>query len=94
MRGHDVVARYGGEEFVLVYPELTVKKAMEVIERIRLALEKAIEAAHALWASMRTLLRPRHATLASAFVGLLERRLLGRVRERERRYGCLAAVRQ
>ena len=45
VRGHDVVARYGGEEFVLVYPELTVKKAMEVIERIRLALEKAIEAA-------------------------------------------------
>jgi diguanylate cyclase (GGDEF)-like protein len=45
VRGHDLVARYGGEEFVLVYPELTVKKAMEVIERIRLALERAIEAA-------------------------------------------------
>ncbi len=42
VRGHDVVARYGGEEFVLVYPELSVKKAMEVIERIRSALERAI----------------------------------------------------
>ena len=44
VRGHDVVARFGGEEFVLVYPELSVKKSMEVIERIRLALEQAIEA--------------------------------------------------
>ena len=42
VRGHDVVARYGGEEFVLVYPELSVKQAMEVIERIRLAVERAV----------------------------------------------------
>lgn len=45
VRGHDVVARFGGEEFVLVYPELLVKPAMEVIERIRHATARAVEAA-------------------------------------------------
>ena len=43
VRGHDLVARYGGEEFVLVFPDLSVAKSMEVLERIRAALANAIE---------------------------------------------------
>lgn len=43
VRGRDVVSRYGGEEFVLVYPEMSVKPSMEVIERIRGALAAAFE---------------------------------------------------
>lgn len=42
VRGHDLVARYGGEEFVLVYPEMTVKPSMEVIERIRDAVRREL----------------------------------------------------
>jgi len=45
VRGHDIVARFGGEEFVLVYPEMSVKPSMEAIERIRVALGRAIERA-------------------------------------------------
>ncbi len=43
VRGHDLVARYGGEEFVLVYPEMTVKPSMEVIDRIRAAITRDLE---------------------------------------------------
>lgn len=41
VRDADVVARYGGEEFVIIYPELTVARAMEAIERLRIALAAA-----------------------------------------------------
>lgn len=41
VRDHDIVARFGGEEFVLVYPELSVKQSLEVLERMRQALERA-----------------------------------------------------
>ena len=44
VRGHDLVARFGGEEFVLVYPEMDLQRSMEVMERIRTALARAIEA--------------------------------------------------
>lgn len=46
VRDADLVARYGGEEFVIVYPEMTVGGSMEAIERIRLALEQALEASN------------------------------------------------
>jgi len=47
VRDHDIVARYGGEEFVLVYPELSVKTSLEVMDRIRQAVERAqIDAEH------------------------------------------------
>lgn len=38
VRGHDVVARVGGEEFVVVYPEMSVQRSIEAIERLRTAL--------------------------------------------------------
>ncbi len=41
VRGHDIVARFGGEEFVLVYPRLPALRAIEVLDRIRHALESA-----------------------------------------------------
>ena len=43
VRGHDLVARFGGEEFVLVYPGMDVQRSMEVIERIRVALARAVQ---------------------------------------------------
>ena len=46
VRGHDIVARFGGEEFVLVYPEMSVKPSMEVIERIRAALARSLDTAN------------------------------------------------
>ncbi len=46
VRGHDLVARFGGEEFVLVYPEMSVKPSMEVIERIRAALARSLDTAN------------------------------------------------
>ena len=42
VRGNDMVARFGGEEFVLVYPEVSIRRAMEAIERIRSALRDAV----------------------------------------------------
>jgi diguanylate cyclase (GGDEF)-like protein len=42
IRDHDLVARVGGEEFVVVYPEMSVLRSIEAIERIRQALETAI----------------------------------------------------
>lgn len=45
VRGHDIVARFGGEEFVLVYPRLPAPRAIEVLDRIRQALESATDKA-------------------------------------------------
>jgi diguanylate cyclase (GGDEF)-like protein len=41
LRGHDVISRWGGEEFVLVLPELDRFQAVNVLERLRIALAKA-----------------------------------------------------
>ena len=37
-RKEDFVARYGGEEFIIVLPETNIKKAIEIGERIRVAI--------------------------------------------------------
>lgn len=42
VRGRDIVARFGGEEFVLVYPEMEIARSIEVVERMRGALESAV----------------------------------------------------
>ena len=42
VRGRDIVARFGGEEFVLVYPEMEIARSIEVVERMRGALELAV----------------------------------------------------
>jgi diguanylate cyclase (GGDEF)-like protein len=43
-RAGDYVARYGGEEFVFILPNMTVKQAVEVTEKARLAMmDLAIE---------------------------------------------------
>ena len=42
VRGNDVVARLGGEEFVLVYPNMSVEISVEAIDRLRLALSRAV----------------------------------------------------
>lgn len=42
IRGQDLVARVGGEEFVVVYPDMSVPRSVEAIERIRQALGAAI----------------------------------------------------
>lgn len=42
LRGTDIVCRYGGEEFVLVFPETQLPVAIEVAERIRLAIEASV----------------------------------------------------
>jgi diguanylate cyclase (GGDEF)-like protein len=44
VRGNDMIARFGGEEFVLVYPQVTIDRAMEAIERFRVALPGAVTA--------------------------------------------------
>jgi diguanylate cyclase (GGDEF)-like protein len=38
VRSHDVVARYGGEEFVVLLPATNANEAVEVAERLRLAV--------------------------------------------------------
>jgi diguanylate cyclase (GGDEF)-like protein len=38
VRTADVFARYGGEEFVILLPDTTVERAVEVAERLRLAV--------------------------------------------------------
>lgn len=42
MRSGSLYARYGGEEFVVLIPEADGEQAVAIIERLRLALEKAI----------------------------------------------------
>lgn len=41
LRATDVVYRYGGEEFVALLPGATIEDAYDVVERIRLAVERA-----------------------------------------------------
>jgi diguanylate cyclase (GGDEF)-like protein len=38
IRTHDVVARYGGEEFVVLLPSTTADEALDVADRLRLAI--------------------------------------------------------
>lgn len=38
VRAHDVVARYGGEEFVVLLPTTEADEALEVAERLRIAI--------------------------------------------------------
>jgi diguanylate cyclase (GGDEF)-like protein len=40
LRGDDMVGRYGGEEFLLMLPGATADIAVEVAERVRLAVEE------------------------------------------------------
>jgi len=51
VRSHDVVARYGGEEFVVLLPTTNVDAALEVAERLRLAVASAPQIEHAVTAS-------------------------------------------
>lgn len=39
MRNLDLIGRYGGEEFVLIFPATRIKKAVDIIERIRQHIE-------------------------------------------------------
>lgn len=39
LRRNDVVARYGGDEFVILLPDTPLERAIDVAERIRLAIE-------------------------------------------------------
>lgn len=41
LRGEDVFARFGGEEFVVVAPYTGAEEAMQLAERVRLAVENA-----------------------------------------------------
>jgi diguanylate cyclase (GGDEF)-like protein len=41
LRSYDVAARYGGEEFIAVLPDATIKEAVFVADRVRMALQKA-----------------------------------------------------
>jgi len=41
LRSYDCAARYGGEEFVAILPDSTLKEAIFVAERIRLAIQEA-----------------------------------------------------
>ncbi len=41
MRDIDTVARYGGEEFVMILPETSEGEALQVAQRLRMAVERA-----------------------------------------------------
>ena len=42
-RKTDMIARVGGEEFAIIFPQTELKQAYEVLERIRLCVEKTTE---------------------------------------------------
>ena len=42
VREYDTVSRYGGEEFIFCLPEVNVIDASDVVERVRLGIEKEI----------------------------------------------------
>ena len=42
LRKDDILCRFGGEEFVVILPNTNIKKAAELAERIRLAIENHI----------------------------------------------------
>lgn len=44
LRQTDLIARYGGEEFAVILPETTKSEAMQVAERMRMAVEARINA--------------------------------------------------
>jgi diguanylate cyclase (GGDEF)-like protein len=44
LRQTDMIARYGGEEFAVILPETTKSEAMQVAERMRIAVEAKINA--------------------------------------------------
>ena len=44
VRGHDLLARVGGEEFVAVYPDMSVQRSLEAIQRLQSALAEAVSA--------------------------------------------------
>jgi diguanylate cyclase (GGDEF)-like protein len=41
LRSYDVAARYGGEEFIAVLPDATLKEAVFVADRVRMAVQAA-----------------------------------------------------
>lgn len=49
LRQTDMIARYGGEEFGVILPETTKSEAMQVAERMRLAVESRINTADSTW---------------------------------------------
>lgn len=42
MRRCDIVSRYGGEEFLLVLPDTDLKKAVDVIKRVKSSIQKHV----------------------------------------------------
>ncbi|MEZ5145330.1 MAG: diguanylate cyclase [Acidimicrobiales bacterium] len=46
IRPNDLACRYGGEEFVLVLPECRIEEAVGVLERVRAALVRSLDAGH------------------------------------------------
>jgi diguanylate cyclase (GGDEF)-like protein len=43
VRPNDLACRYGGEEFLVVIPEVSLTEAADVVERVRVALTRALE---------------------------------------------------
>ncbi|KAF1855677.1 hypothetical protein Lal_00006918 [Lupinus albus] len=39
LRGREIFGRYGGEEFAIVFPEISLREAAEIAERLRQAIE-------------------------------------------------------
>ena len=35
IRKYDIIARIGGDEFLIIFPECTLKRAKDVVERIK-----------------------------------------------------------
>ncbi len=49
LRQTDLIARYGGEEFAVLLPETTKSEAMQVAERMRMAVEEKINDGKTPW---------------------------------------------